>query len=136
MGNLKDDNNSRLFRREEWLTKNQLKRLFSRLAAARRRRSNENIDLKDAYAEEREEERQKLFADIASELSLQHPNCYDTTDVRKCVKEDKLQNCNVTMLKIILLHSDLALNSKDRKKDLAQKLSYFVQECNSFLRYN
>ena len=65
MRNPKDDSNSRLFRREEWLTKNQVKRLFPRLAAARRRRSNENIDLKDAYAEEEEEERETLLADIA-----------------------------------------------------------------------
>ena len=113
MRNAKDDNYSRLFRREEWLTK--------------------NIDLNDAYAEEEEEERDKLLADIASELNLQHPICYDTTDLCKCVKEDKLQKFNVTMLTTILLHFDVAFNSKDRKKDLVQNLSYFVQECKCFL---
>ena len=136
MRNAKDDNNSRLFRREEWLTKIQVKGFFSRLAAARRRRGNEDIDLNDAYSEEEEEEREKLLADIASELSPQHPICYDTTDLCKCVKEDKLQKFNVTMLKTILLHFDIAFNSKDRIKDLVQKLSYFVQECNCFLSDN
>ena len=136
MRNAKDDNSSRLFRREEWLTKNQVKGFFSRLAAAQRRRGNEDIDLNDAYAEEEEEEREKLLADIASELSPQHPVCYDTTDLCKCVKEDKLQKFNVTMLKTILLHFDVAFNSKDRKKDLVQKLSCFVQECNCFLSDN
>ena len=137
MRNAKDDNNSRLFRREEWLTKIQVKGFFFRLAAARRRRGNENIDLNDAYSEEEEkEEREKLLADIASELSPKHPICYNTTDLCKCVKEDKLQKFNVTMLKTILLHCDVAFNSKDRKKDLVQKLSYFGQECYCFLSDN
>ena len=90
MRNAKDNNNSRVFRREAWLTKNQVKGFFSPLAAARRRRGNEDIDLNDAYAKEEEEEREKLPADIASELNLQHSICYDTTDLCKCVKEDKL----------------------------------------------
>jgi len=136
MRNAKDDNNSRLFRREEWLTKNQVKGFFYRLAAARRRRDDEDIDLNDAYAEEEEEEREKLLADIASELSPQHPICYDTTDLCRCVKADKLQKFNVIMLKTILLLFDVAFNSKDRKKDLVQKLSYFVQECKCFLSDN
>ena len=67
----------------------------------RRRRGNEYIDLNDAYAEEGEEEREKLLSDIASELSPQHLICYDTTDLCKCVKEDKPQKFNVTMLKTI-----------------------------------
>ena len=133
MRSAKDDNNSRLFRREEWLTKTQVKGFFSRLPAARRRRGNEDIDLNDAYAEEEEEEREKLLTNIASEFSPQHPICYDTTDLCKCVKEDKLQKFHATMLKTILLHFDVAFNSKDRIKDLMQKLSYFVQECNCFL---
>lgn len=136
MRNAKDENNSRLFRRDDWLTKSQVKGFFSRLVAARRRRGNEDIDLNDAYAEEEEEEREKLLADIASELSPQHPICYDTTDLCKCVKENKLHKFNVAMLKTILLHFDVAFNSKDRKKDLVQKLSYFVQECNCFLSDN
>ena len=57
MRSAKDDNNSRLFRTEEWLTKTQVKGFFSHLGAARRRRGNEDIDLNDAYAEEEEEER-------------------------------------------------------------------------------
>ena len=55
MRSAKDDNNSRLFSREEWLTKTQVKGFFSRLATARKRRGKENIDLNDAYAEEEEE---------------------------------------------------------------------------------
>ena len=136
MRSAKDDNNSRLFRRKEWLTKTRVKGFFCRLAAARSRRGNDDIDLNDAYAEEEEEEREKLLTDIASELSSQHPISYDTTDLCKCVKEDKLQKFNVTMLKTILLHFDVAFNSKDRKKDLMQKLSCFVQECNCFLSDN
>ena len=123
MRNAKDDNNSRLFRREERLTKNQVKGCFSHLAAVRRRCGHKDIDLNDAHAEEEEEKREKLLADIATELSPQHPICYNTTDLYRCVKEDKLQMFNVTMLKTILLHFDVAFNSKDRKKDLVQKFS-------------
>ena len=94
MRNAKDDNNSRLFRKEEWLTKIQVKGFFFRLAAARRRRGNENIDLNDAYSEEEKEERDKLLADIASELSPKHPICYNTTDLCKCVKKT---NCKRLM---------------------------------------
>ena len=74
---------------------------------------NEVIDLNDAFAEEEEEEREKLLADIALELSPQHPICY--------VTRDKLRKFNVTMLKTILLHFDLAFNSKDKIK--VQKFS-------------
>lgn len=120
-------------RREEWLTKKYVKEFFSRLAAARKRRGNEDIDLNNAYAEEEEEEREKFLADIASELNPQHPICYDTRDLCKCVKKDKLQKFNIAMLKTVLLHFDVAFNSKNRKKDLVQKSSHFVQECNCFL---
>ena len=50
MRSAEDDNNSRFFRTQEWLTKTQVKGFFSRLAPARRRRGNEDIDLNDAYA--------------------------------------------------------------------------------------
>lgn len=136
MRNAKDENNSRLFRREEWLTKSQVRGFFSRLVAARRRRGNEDIDTNDAYAEEEEEEREKLLADIASELSPQHPICYDTYDLCEYVKENKLNKFNVTMLKTILLNFDVTINARDRKKDLLQKLSCFVGECECFLSDN
>jgi len=103
------------------------------VSAARKRRGNEDIDLNNAYAEEEEEEREKFLADIASELNPQHPICYDTRDLCKCVKKHKLQKFNIAMLKTVLLHFDVALNSKNRKKDLVQKSSHFVQECNCFL---
>ena len=48
-------------------------------------------------------------------------------------RKTNFKRSNITMLKTILLHFDVAFNLKDRKKDLAQKLSSFVEECNCFL---
>ena len=114
MRSAKDDNNSRLFRREEWLTKTQVKGFFSRLAAARRRCGNEDIDLNDAYAEEEEEEERRSSLLILPQSSAR--SIQSLTDLCKCVKEDKLEKFNATMRKTILLHFDVAFNSQNRKK--------------------
>lgn len=68
-----------------------------------------------------------------TELSPQHPIFCDTCNLRDYVKENKLHQFNVAMLKKILLHFDVAFKTKDKKKDSLQRLSSFVQEGQSSL---
>ena len=135
MRNVKDDNNSRLFRREE-SPKTKLRDSFPALPQREGDVVTRTLILMmPTQRRRKKKERSSLLtlATIVKELNPQHPSCYDTTDLCKCVKEDRLQKFNATMLKTILLHFDVAFNSKNRKKDLLQKLSYFVQECKCFL---
>ena len=81
MRNARDEENNRRFSRQEWLSKNQIKSYFSRLASAR---------------------------------------------------ASKLSKFNVVMLKAILKNFDISFKSKDRKNDLVEHLSAFVQKCPCF----
>ena len=72
----RDEQNNRLFAREEWLTKSQVQGFFSRLAATRRRQQGSaEIDFnpRDLLLEDEEFERQRLIAEVANELRPQHP---------------------------------------------------------------
>ena len=109
MRSAKDDNNSRLFRREEWLTKTQVKGFFPGFPQHEGGVVKRTLILM-MPTQRRRKKKEMLLTNIASEFSPQHPICYDTTDLCKCVKEGKLQKFHATMLKTILLHFDLAFN--------------------------
>ena len=67
----RDEQNRRLFERDEWLTKSQVQGFFSRLAASRRRQqahSEIEHNPKELFLEEKEAERQQLMAHISNEL--------------------------------------------------------------------
>ena len=69
----RDEQNRRLFERDEWLTKSQVQGFFSRLAASRRRQqahSEIEHNPKELFLEEKEAERQQLMAHISNELRL------------------------------------------------------------------
>ena len=76
MRKARDEQNNRLFAREEWLTKSQVQGFFSRLAATRRRQQGSaEIDFnpRDLLLEDEEFERQRLIAEVANELRPQRP---------------------------------------------------------------
>ena len=50
MGTARNPDGSRIFRRGNWLTKSQVQEFLSRLAATRRRRENQDIQIEDVLA--------------------------------------------------------------------------------------
>ena len=135
MRKAKDAQNNQLFIREEWLTKSQVQGFFSRLAATKRRQQGSaeiELDQRDLLQEDEEFERQNLVAEIAEELRPQHPLSYDAFNLCVCAKEDQLSQFNVAMLKEILRQFEIPFKSRERKRDLINKLSSFIRECTCF----
>ena len=134
MRNAQDEENNRRFSREEWLSKNQIKSYFSRLASAKRKgQQKDDVDdreeLEDILGEEEENSRQLLINNIIEKIGLRHPVCYDVYDLCEFCKGSKLSKFNVVMLKAILKNFDISFKSKDRKNDLVEHLTAFVQKC-------
>ena len=121
----RDEQNNRLFAREEWLTKSQVQGFFSRLAATRRRQQGSaEIDFnpRDLLLEDEEFERQRLIAEVANELRPQHPLSYDAFNLcesarkKKKKKKKQLNQFNVAMLKQILCHFEIPFKYRDRNQ--------------------
>ena len=137
MRNARDEENNRRFSREDWLTQNQIKSYFSRLASAKRKgQQTDDVDdraeLEDILGEQEENSRQLLINSIIEKIGLRLPICYDVYDLCEYCKSSKLSKFNVVMLKAILKNFDISFKSKDRKKDLVEHLAAFVQRCPCF----
>ena len=137
MRNARDEQNNRLFAREEWLSKTQIQSFFSRLAASRRRKqgsSKAEVDLeyKEVMREHEECERQALIEEIAEEIKPQHPISYDAFNLCESTREGKLCKFNVAMLKQIFHHFAIPFSSKYRKKDFIAELTSFIKERTCF----
>ena len=133
MRKTRDEQNRRLFERDEWLTKSQVQGFFSRLAASRRRQqahSEIEHNPKELFLEEKEAERQQLMVHISNELRPLHPLSYDAFNLCECARDNKLSLFNVSLLKEIF--SEIPFKSRDRKKDLIEQLISFVRECQCF----
>jgi Arf-GAP/Rho-GAP domain/ANK repeat/PH domain-containing protein 3 len=140
MRNSREENNSRRFTREEWLTSTQIKSFFSRLAAARRKAGNvqalesapEEIDenlINEIAAGAEEENRRKVLDEIAKSLQVQHPIIYDMYDLCELNKHSKLQIFNVNMMKTICSYFEIPFKSRDRKAELLKKIQLMISEC-------
>jgi hypothetical protein len=140
MRNSREENNSRRFTREEWLTSTQIKSFFSRLAAARRKAGNvqalesapEEIDenlINEIAAGAEEENRRKVLDEIAKSLQVQHPIIYDVYDLCELNKQNKLQIFNVNMMKTICSYFEIPFKSRDRKAELLKKIQLMISEC-------
>ena len=99
MRNARNENGDRLFQRDQWLTKNQVKSFFSRLAAARRKivATNDSEDdlasifeiddisgnqwMEELESLEEEQERCSLLEAVESQIGITHPVIYDTFDL-------------------------------------------------------
>ena len=77
MRKARNNDGSRMFSREEWLTKTQIKSFFSRLSAAKRKQSNNLDDSDDELLEEEHEHRKEEILqeanNIIRELAVEHP---------------------------------------------------------------
>jgi len=111
---------SRMFERKDWLTKSQVQGFFSRLAATRRRQGNQEVQIEDVSAEEKEQERHGVYVleNVAVQLSPRHPICYDSYCLCDLSRDEKLDSFSVVMLKEILRYFEVPFASKDPKKNL------------------
>ncbi len=104
MRKCRNENNERRFTREEWLTSNQIKSFFSRLAAARKKLRREigaederdvdpTQDVDDSEVEF--EERVCQINDIVDQIGIQHPSSMTSMT---CVSITKMINVAYLML--------------------------------------
>ena len=98
----KKPDGSRMFERKDWLTKSQVQGFFSRLAATRRRKRNQEVQIKDVYAEEEEQERRGVLENVAAQLSSRHPIYYNSYCLCYLSRDENLDSFSVVMLKEIL----------------------------------
>ena len=130
-------NYNRRFSREEWLTQNQIKSYFSRLASAKGKGQqtddlDDQAELEDILGEQEENSRQLLINSIIEKINLRHPICYDVYDLCEYCKRSKLSKFNVVMLKAILKNFDISFKSKARKKRFGGTLGLFCTEMSVF----
>ena len=129
MRSAKDEGGERLFTREEWLNKQQIKGFFSRLARQRRKGLSGMTAWDEDLSDNDEEERERLGKDIQREMNVAHPIFYDVYDLCDMYEKGKLSAFKVPMLKEICSHFELAFKSKDKKQDLIKRVSNMVQQC-------
>ena len=129
-----------LFRKDDWLNKNQISRFFSRLAKKRRNgklSSGDNSSTADSQEEEmdgedngeEEEERRNLRSHLIREINVTHPIFYDSYDLCALHRGKKLSVFKVVMLKEICHHFELTVTTRDRKDDLLAKIRKMIQNC-------
>jgi Arf-GAP/Rho-GAP domain/ANK repeat/PH domain-containing protein 3 len=135
----RNDDGSRKFSREEWLTKTQVKSFFSRLSAAKRKQQS-NLDdsdeefLKEEHEYRKEENLQEEVNDIIRQLAVEHPIIYDGYDICDHVKTGLISKFTVKILKDICEYFDVPFKSRDTKAILISHISCMVTECSCFSR--
>ena len=135
MRKARNNDGSRMFGREEWLTKSQIKSFFSPLSAAKRKRQTSNLDDSDEelLEEEHEHHKEKILQeeanDIMRELALEHPIIFDGYDICNYVKSGLISKFTVKTLKDICEYFDVAFKSRDTKAILLNKITCMVKEC-------
>ena len=96
----RNQDGARIFQRKDWLSKRQVQRFFSRLAATRRRQGNQEVHVEDVYAEEEEQKRRGVLENVTAQLSPRHPICYHSYCL--CDLDENLDSFSVVMLTEIL----------------------------------
>ena len=139
MRKTRDEQNRRLFERDEWLTKSQVQGFFSRLAASRRRQqahSEIEHNPKELFLEEKEAERQQLMAHISNELRPQHPLSYDAFNLCECARDNKPSLFNVHCLKKSCAFLKYHLNQETGKKTWLNNWCPLYKNVNALMKCN
>ena len=143
MRNARDENGSRLFSRDQWLTQAQVKSFFSRYSRVRRESGRKRLDA-DIEINEREEDeqgeveacRESLIEEIMTSINVCHPIFYDIYNLCEMYKEQKLSSFKITMLKQICGHLQMKFKAKDKKADLIRMISTMVESCSCCEKIN
>ena len=128
----RNEGGERLFPKEEWLNKQQIKGFFSRLAKQRRKGQldEDKLDENEDYSNcEEEEARETLVNDIFSAINVTHPIYYDAYDLCDMYSKEQLSVFKVPMLKEICKHFDMQFKSRDKKQDLINIISNMIEQC-------
>ena len=108
MRKARNNDGSRMFGREERLTKSQIKSFFSRLSAAKRKQQTNNLDDSDEELLEEEHEHhkenilQEEANDIMRELAVEHPIIFDGYDICNYVKSGLISKFTARPSKIFV----------------------------------
>ena len=135
MRKAKGENGERLFSREEWLTKAQIRGFFSRLSSSRRRRAGPSpsttVDDKsdEELIDEEEVSHMTTVESFVTEIGLKHQIVYGIYDLCDYDKEEKLNYFTVSMLKEICASFELSFKSRDSKAFLTSKIKEMTHEC-------
>jgi Arf-GAP/Rho-GAP domain/ANK repeat/PH domain-containing protein 3 len=147
MRNARNEDGDRLFQRDQWLTKNQVKGFFSRLAVARRKNVGTNdseddlvslseIDdvsgnqwMEELESLQEEQERCSLLEAVESQMGVTHPIIFDTYDLCECNEQNRLNVFKIVMLKEICSTFDIAFKSRETKGMLLAKLKEMLDQC-------
>jgi Arf-GAP/Rho-GAP domain/ANK repeat/PH domain-containing protein 3 len=74
-------------------------------------------------------ERDGLIEAINDEIGLKHPITYDAFDLCQLHQGYKLNTLNVALLKSICSQLDIPFKSKERKRDLIEKIAETILQC-------
>ena len=139
MRNSRDINNEKLFTRQEWLTRGQIKGFFSRLAAVKRRQKTtkefinpDELVMEEIQAEELVEDQKELLKDIHQELALKHPIYYDAYNLCAMHHSGELSKLNIKMIRLICSHLEISYRSRALKGELVKMLAEAIEECSCF----
>lgn len=95
MRTARNENSDRLFARHEWLNALQIKGLFSRMTAKRRKQNDaRSDDLSDVDVECREHEREHTaeVEEILEKIAVNHPIMYDIYDLCEYYQQRKMSS--------------------------------------------
>lgn len=121
---------SKLFKRDEYLTTQQVQSFFSRMAA-KCRYDQGDLSAPDIVAAEEQQQMDVTRQAILQEVQLRHPIVYDNLDICALYKEKRLKQLSIAMLRIVCNYFDVAtegFNNK-RKAEYIDALSGLVLAC-------
>ena len=129
MRNARNKEGERLFGREDWLSKNQVKSFFSRMAKKRKDEIWHSEGDSEASEDEQEkEDRDELIQKITSTICVEHPIVFDVYNLCSIFSEGKLHaTFKVAMLKHICEHFEL--QTKSKKGDLVEEIEKMLRQC-------
>ena len=79
--------------------------------------------------QEEAEDRSNLLEEIEKTIDVVHAIVYDVSNLCELYKEDKIRIFKVAMLKDFCRHFEISFKSKDKKKDLIEKIAAMVEKC-------
>ena len=121
---------SKLFKRDEYLTTQQVQSYFSRMAA-KCRYDQDDLSVPDITAAEEQQQMDVARQAILQEVQLRHPIVYDNLDICSLYKEKQLKQLSIAMLRVVCNYFDIAtkgFNNK-RKAEYIDALSGLVLAC-------
>ena len=126
----KDEDGSRRFTLDEFLTPQQVQSFFSRMAAKLKNRREEILE-EDITAAEDEAAYSLTRADILKKCQLSHPIVYDSFNLCALNASNGFKKLSVNMLRLICEYFDLDVCNvpRSRKAPYMELISSLVQTC-------